>query len=162
MDSQKTLANNLSKKISTIEQEQLTLTEKYIQGKIDDDIYEKLNSNKRREIGDMKVKIKELEFFYRENMETYLDFGLSILENLDKFYENAPIKIKMQLLGSYFSDKLIFEGKKFRTLPFMDSILLICRYNRLLQRNTKRKGIDFSTNSCLVAGAGLEPTTFGL
>ena len=134
----------------------MTLTEKYIQGKIDDDIYEKLNSNKRREIGDMKVKIKELEFFYRENMETYLDFGLSILENLDKFYENAPIKIKMQLLGSYFSDKLIFEGKKFRTLPFMDSILLICRYNRLLQRNTKRKGIDFSINSCLVAKTGLE------
>ena len=159
LDSQKTLANNLSKKISTIEQEQLTLTEKYIQGKIDDDIYEKLNSNKRREIGDMKVKIKELEFFYRENMETYLDFGLSILENLDKFYENAPIKIKMQLLGSYFSDKLIFEGKKFRTLPFMDSILLICRYNRLLQRNTKRKGIDFSTNSCLVVAAeGFEPS----
>lgn len=140
----------------------MTLIEKYIQGKIDDDIYEKLNSNKRREIGDMKVKIKELEFFYRENMETYLDFGLSILENLDKFYENAPIKIKMQLLGSYFSDKLIFEGKKFRTLPFMDSILLICRYNRLLQRNTKRKGIDFSINSCLVAKTGLEPVTFGL
>lgn len=152
MDSQKTLADNLSKRISVIEQEQLALTDKYVQGKIDDDIYEKLNSNKRREIADMKVKVKELEIFYRENMETYLDFGLSVLGNLDKLYENAPIKIKTQLLGSDFSDKLIFEGKKIRTLPFTDSILLICRYNRLFQRNRKRKGTDFSINSYSVPG----------
>lgn len=101
-------------KIAEIETQQFTLTEKYIRGKIDDDIYDKYNESLRRELITLKGE-KEKHGDYHEDLDKYVSFGLSIFSNLDKFYEKAPIEIKTKLLGSYFTDKLFFEKESFRT-----------------------------------------------
>lgn len=64
----------------------------------------------------------------QDDLEKYINFGLCLLKNLDYYYENAPVETKVKLIGSYFTEKLIFDKNKFRTLPFNKTILLICRY----------------------------------
>ena len=65
---------------------------------------------------------------------------------LDDFYKKADVEVKVLLLGSYFTEKLIFEKNKFRTLPFNEVISLLCRYNRDFQRLKKETGVDLKTN----------------
>jgi site-specific DNA recombinase len=152
----KNLTENIDHKIRQIENEQLSLVEKYALGKIEEDFYEKLMDKKKIELAEIKAE-RYKYCNYQEDLDKYLSFGLSILTNLDFFYENAPVEVKVQLLGSYFSNKLIFDKNKFRTLPFNEVILLLCRYNKGLESIKKETGEDFSINSRLVLRAGLEP-----
>ncbi len=150
------LSGSIDNKISQIDNEQMLLVEKYVQGKIEEDFYNKLMSKKKTEL----LELKKEKYKYEDiqvDLDKYMSFGLTILSNLDKFYEKASIEVKVQLLGSYFDDKLIFEKNKFRTLPFNNIILLLCKYNKGLEGLKKETGEDFSINSRLVLRAGLEP-----
>jgi site-specific DNA recombinase len=94
---------------------------------------------------------------YRKDLDKYVSFGLTVFTNLDTYFQNAPVNIKLQLLGSYFTDKLIFDKNKFRTLPFNNTILLLSKYNKDFRRSKKEEEGFFSKTSLSVPGAGLEP-----
>ena len=78
--------------------------------------------------------------------------------NLDSIFEKASVEIQNKLLGSYFKENLVFDGKKFRILPFDDTIMLICRYNKGFQSLKKETLGKNQINSSIVPGVGLEPT----
>ena len=156
LSQKRSLSESIDYKITQIENQQLQLVEKYTIGKIEEVFYEKIMENKKLEL--MNLKLEKYKYGdYQTDLDKYLVFGLTVLSNLDNFYKNASVDVKTQLLGSYFTDKLIFEKNKFRTLPFNEVILLLCKYNKGLEDLKKETGDDFSINSRLVLGTGLEP-----
>ena len=147
---------SVENKIQETENNQLSLVEKYATGKIQEEFFDKLMYKMTSELTDLKIE-KSKYGNYEDDLTNYVSFGLSILTNLDVFYVNATIDIKIQLLGSYFTEKLVFDKNKFRTLPFNEIILLLCKYNKDFGGLKKEMGASFTTNSHSVLRAGLEP-----
>ncbi len=147
---------SVENKIQETENNQLSLVEKYATGKIQEEFFDKLMYKMTSELTDLKIE-KSKYSNYEDDLTNYVSFGLSILTNLDVFYVNATIDIKIQLLGSYFTEKLVFDKNKFRTLPFNEIILLLCKYNKDFGGLKKEMGVSFTTNSHSVLGTGLEP-----
>lgn len=50
-----------------------------------------------------------LETGNRGNIEPKLNYAISLINNLDNYILNAPVEVKIKLLGS------IFDGKEVRT-----------------------------------------------
>ena len=144
-------------KIEDIEKQKMSLTDKYINGKIDDEMYQKFNENLSIGLIDLKNQ-KEDYKDYLEDLDRYISFGLTLFKNLDIFYEKASIEVKVKLLGSYFTDKLYFEKNSLRTPQFNHAITLLCKYNKGFQRLENKKGDSFSRVSRSVPRVGIEPT----
>ena len=76
--------------------------------------------------------------------------------------KKATTEIKRKIIGSIFSEKLVFEDKKYRTAKLNDAISLIFSNSKEVQGMENKKGESISKLSYSVAGTGLEPVTFGL
>jgi site-specific DNA recombinase len=70
------------------------------------------------------VKLRQIRSVKR-NFEKYLESGINLLTNLNKFYHSADIDIKQQLIGSIFPEKLVFAGGKVRTARINEVLRLI-------------------------------------
>ena len=63
---------------------------------------------------------KRLEMSSLTNdIATQLEFSLTVIENLSEFYSKADTAGKQQILGSIFTDNLVFSEKKVRTKSSM-------------------------------------------
>lgn len=151
------VVKSIERKIKDNEEDQVNLTLKYSSGKIPEQLFEKTLQKLNDELRQLNIERTNYSD-YHDDLKKYIEFGVKLLLNLDIVYSKSPVEVKTQLLGSYFSKKLIFENKKFRTLPFNDAILLISKYNKGLEALKKEKGDDFATISREVPGVGLEPT----
>ncbi|MGB1283345.1 MAG: recombinase family protein [Polaribacter sp.] len=140
---------SIDKKIRNKENERINLTKKYVSGKIPDDLFKITLDSLDSELSNLKIDKSKL-VSEKEGLDKYLTFGFSLIMNLDKMFMDAPVDVQVQLLGSYFTDRLVFDGKKFRTLPFNETISLICRNNNDFKNLQKKTGEDFSINSRLV------------
>jgi site-specific DNA recombinase len=61
-----------------------------------------------------------------------------------------------------YPEKLGFDGEAYQTVRMNEAANLIYLINNKLGAKKNRTKLDFSSLSDSVAGAGLEPTTFGL
>ncbi len=96
----------------------------------------------------------------KSNYDQHMEFGLSILTHLSIYYERAPIEIKHKMIGSIFPEKLIFDGKKYRTAKLNSFISLITSKTGAYVdvKTTKAATTDSSSN--LAPPLGLEPRTY--
>ncbi len=146
----------LDKRIKVVEENQLMATEKFAIGKIDDNIYQRLIKKSDGELS--KLKLTKAEYGdFQKDLDKFLTFGMSLLKNLEKFYEKADVEVKCQLLGSIFDEKLEFHKNSFRTLPFNEAISTLCKYNKGFKQLKIKMGDVKSNVSHLVLKAGIEP-----
>lgn len=147
----------LTKKLAEYEAKLDSLTMKYVEGDLDKEIYNRLKTKLSDEANDLKT---EIEFIPStdKNIERYLEFGLSLLTNLNEFYFQANAVVKRKILGSILSENLVFETNKYRTIKFTEAINLIFNYNKGLQEVVNKKGDPISKVSYSVAGTGFKRT----
>jgi site-specific DNA recombinase len=117
----------------------------------------------------MKVEIEEiLEKFKREeavlkqgkeNLGSDVDKCLELLLSLEKYYEKGETVTKQRIIGSIFSEKLVFENKKYRTPKTNRVVSLICNNDNPFEGNKKRKDHNFHDLSHRVDPRGVEPPT---
>jgi len=69
------------------------------------------------------VKLRQNKSIKR-NFERYLESGINLLVNLGKFYNNADIDTRQQLIGSIFPEKLVFTSEKVRTAMINEELRL--------------------------------------
>ena len=148
---------HFDKHIQETSRNQLKLTEKYALGKIKENMYNQLMTNYENELIDLRTAKAELGD-YQKDLDQYLAFGMTLLTNLDVFFKNASVEMKTRLLGSIFNEKLEFFENGFRTQPFNEAILLLCKYNKAFKRELIKKGSIRKDVSHIVLKAGLEPT----
>lgn len=98
------------------------------------------------EIKNLLEKVEILKTANRENIEPKLDYAISLINNLDKYILDAPLEVKIKLLGSIFDDKIEFDGKSYRTNNYNKVLDLIYKQTKELRGGeAQKKGVDDST-----------------
>ena len=91
-----------------------------------------------------------------------IDKALTNLSRVQIAYSDGDTTVKRSIIGSIYPEKLCFDGTGYRTAQINQAAQLIYLINSQLGIKKNRTKLDFSSLSDSVAGAGLEPTTFGL
>ncbi len=101
----------------------------------------------------MDIAIVDKEF------NLYLKFGISFLNGLSVYFDSSTIKIKKMIISSIFPEKLIFDGKYYRTVKENEFLNLIFNNNKVLGDMKIEKATPKSGLSKNAPSLGLEPRT---
>ena len=105
----------------------------------------------------LKKQIAALRLSADLRIKDKLTYSINLISNLGKFFQSATCEVKTKLLGSIFPEKLVFDGKKYRTKSFNGMLNLIYQETKHLQGKGKAESPNFSGNSAQVPQAGIEP-----
>lgn len=131
----------------------------YWDGKIDSSEYSESIKEIDSDIQEVQREIEGVKAVVRTNINPKLNYSMLLINNLERYFDDAPVEIKQRLLSSIFPEKVEFDGKTFRTNKYNAVLDLI--YNETKQlRGIKKDNPDELSVS--VAGEGFEPTTSGL
>ena len=122
--------------------------------KVDKD--EIVNRN-QREADIIQQKIDMLLCPDKQQLDAKMKYSISLLANLDKVFRDAPVEVKVKLLGSMFPDKIEFDGKNYRTKSYNKVLDLIYQQTNELQSPKKVLGRRFKSSPQSVPRAGVEP-----
>ncbi|MCR5193112.1 MAG: recombinase family protein [Bacteroidales bacterium] len=156
---QKKYLKELESSIESLEKRKKRISNDYMDEKIDAKMFTELKQSVEDEIHRVKNQIEGVQAAIRTNLSPKLNYSISLIDNLDRYFEDAPIEVKQRLLGSIFPEKVEFDGKSFRTNKYNAVLDLI--YNETKQLRTIKKDLP-TDKSVPVAGEGIEPPTFGL
>ena len=117
----KTQIGDTQKEIERLEKEKLKSEEqinkaarKYIDNDLDKSTFKRLKISYETEIYNYSSQIAELKNT-DSNFIGYAEYGFTLLSHLNKAYEGTTLEGRQKMLGSIFPDKLVFDGKKYRT-----------------------------------------------
>ena len=134
------------------------LENKYLDGELDVNDYKGLSERIKKEISNLDNRIQILKTPNKTNLEPKLEYTMSLINNIDKYIRDAPVALKIKLLGSMFYEKIEFDGKNYRTTSYNQVLDLIYQQTNELRGGQNEKGESFSTLSHSVPRIGLEPT----
>ena len=152
-------SQRIERALARMEKRKKKLSVDYLDEKIDAKIYTELNQGVDDDIRKLNGQIKGVQTALRTNLTPKLDYTISLINNVEQYFEDAPIEVKQRLLSLIFPEKVEFDGKSFRTKKINAVFELIDNETRQLRGTKKDKPTDLS---CSVAGEGFEPTTSGL
>ena len=86
----------------------------------------------------------------------YLNFGFNLLQNVDRVYVSGNPHLKNQILCSMYAEKLIFDGKEYRTPTYHPELALILNAVNGFEPNKKRQSQNGLTLSSQVVPPRIE------
>ncbi len=86
-----------------------SVQDKYIDGDIDKETYNGMMERYSREVDSVKERITLLETQNNAKIEPKMGYGISLINNIDRFILDAPVALKIKLLGSMFPEKIEFD-----------------------------------------------------
>lgn len=98
-------------------------------------------------------KISTLDSDLREQ----IGFCCDLLQNLPKYFMEADLIAKQQILGSILAEKLVFEENQYRTIKLKGIVSLICRPGKGFNGSRNKKSSENSELSNVVPRTGIEP-----
>lgn len=104
-------------------------------------------------IGSKKISQNQIEKLMGKAIET--------LSRLDIHFNNLHVSKKRELLGSIFPEKIIFDGKEYRTPRVNEAAMFIYLINSDLYSIKNRKGHKSEYLSGEVESPGIEPNSKG-
>ena len=105
----------------------------------------------------MKERINLLLNPNSSNIKPKIKYSISLINNIDTFFKDAPVEVKIKLLSSMFPEKIEFDGKKYRTNTYNKVLDLIYQQTKQLRNGTKEKLEESEDFSNSVPRAGIEP-----
>ncbi len=148
---------DLKKEVRRVEDMLNTLDDKLLSGTISDANYNRISQRYEKQISDLKQQIEVMKNPNRANIEPKLSYSISLLDNMEGFFRDAPVKVKIKLLGSIFPEKIEFDGKNYRTNGYNKVLDLIYQQTKELREPKKVDGERFSSFPASVPRAGVEP-----
>ena len=147
---------SLKSKIKKLEEMQNNVEDKYFEGQIDTETY--CNAKKRyaARINKLVVKNTELEN-HESNFIRYMNYGFSLLKDLDEYYLKANVEVKQKLISSIFPEKLIYEDKKYRTSQINEALSLLTSNINNLGGAKNKKAIGYDGLLHKASPRGVEP-----
>ena len=133
------------------------IEDKYLDGEIDIDTYNRMINRQKQQLKAAGDRKELLETPNRGKIEPQLRYSISLIDNIDKFFQHAPADAKIRVLSSIFSEKLEFDGKIFRTDGLNKVFDLIYQQTNELRGLNKKSEESFSTFPASVPRAGVEP-----
>lgn len=149
--------NRLQKNLAELETKLFKIDEMYVAGDLERDSYQRMKTSYKDEIQRLQMQIAQLKTT-DINFMKYCRYGISLLGNLDFYYQQASPYIRKKLLGSIFTGKLVFENGNYRTTGLNEAAALIGLFQKELQ-NKKAEHLVLSDKTFgNVPRIGLEPT----
>ena len=90
-------------------------------------------------------------------LKKQLEFCFEFLPNLTKYYATADLRAKLEIIGSIYPGKLVFEGNKYRTIRVNEVVLWMCRPVAGSSNPINEKCPENSEHSHVVPQTGIEP-----
>jgi hypothetical protein len=87
----------------------LKIEEMYFQDGLEADSYKRLKTRASEDLYQAHREIERL-LVMDTNFMKYCRYGMTLLTHLDVYYAEGSLEIKRKLLGSIFSEKLVFEN----------------------------------------------------
>ena len=128
--------------------------------------YSRILSRYENEVQELENKVDMLETLNRKDIKPKLHYAIILINNLVMYVKDAPVEVKIKLIGSIFPEKVIFDGKQHRTKKLNRVLDLIYNEtNELRGRGKKKKGAknsapQFSTQSRGRTGTGVNLLVF--
>ena len=133
------------------------IEDKYLDGEIDKEAYNRMINRQKQQLKAAEDRKELLENPNRGKIEPKLMYAMSLITNIDKFFQYAPAEAKIRALSSIFSGKLEFDGNFFRTENLNTVLALIYQQTNELRGGNKKSEESFSTFPASVPRAGIEP-----
>ena len=128
--------------------------------------YSRILSRYENEVCELENKMDMLETLNRKDIKPKLHYAIMLINNLVMYVKDAPVEVKIKLIGSIFPEKVIFDGKQHRTKKLNSVLELIYNEtNELRGRTKKKKGAknsapQFGTQSRDRTGMDVTPLVF--
>ena len=154
-------ADKLEAEVASLEERVNRVNDMYFDGKLSTADRDKNISRYQEQIERLKYQIGSLRMSADLKIKEKLIYSLNLIANLGKFFQSATCEVKIKLLGSIFPEKLLFDGKKYRTTSFNGMLNLIYQETKYLRGNKKESDVENRSQNHLGWMMGLEPTTLG-
>lgn len=128
--------NKLKQELKSAEERLDNLEEKYIMGDIEKDSYQRMKPKFKETIDEINFKLHEVEGADTNHMK-YVKSSFNLLQNLNLYYEHAPVEDKQKIIGSIFPEKIIYENEQCRTAQENPVIVAL----RGFKRDFKKKRV---------------------
>lgn len=159
LESVKVLSTQLSKVESNLE----TIERRFVLGEIERSLYEKFKDQFDNELQEIQDEIEQSQFNL-SNLELAVENALQNALNLTELWVSGDLEEKRRIQKMVFPEGIRYNREKdaYRT-PRVNSIFTAISVLSMVSEGNKKGTSSKNMNlSHLVAGAGLEPTTFGL
>ena len=122
--------------------------DKWFEGVLDDATFTAMNARIVAEKKDLELRLEESrEQQLDKDTEKKMQFGLSFIENMGSCVSSAPIHLKLDILGSIFSGKIVFEKTEPRTATLSPLVSLIVGDPSVYKTHKAKQPSD-SSESC--------------
>jgi len=124
--------------IKVLNEQQDSVDDRLLRGELSSVDFNRISKKLKENISTIEYKAQELEG-QESNLEKHLKVGLSIMRNLSHYYDLGDVPVKQKIVGSIFPEKLIFDGKNYRTARMNSFIELISSKSMNLRSLKTRK-----------------------
>lgn len=151
------LKQNRTEKIKDIE----AMEERFVTGKIPDDLFEKYVARYKTELNQLEVEISKMEAANSSNLEKAVEKVTSIAGNICDYWQSSDYHTKQQLQYLIFPGGMFYDKKNDVVLtPEVNSVFSFIPLLKGGTEGTKKKGMNFKVHpSDLVGATGFEPVT---
>ena len=134
-----------------------SLDDKFVDGDISREQYERMNQRYEQDKRDKSSEVELLKEAKRSKIEPKLEYAINLISNLKALILEGATTTKIMVLGSIFPEKIEFDGEKYRTKNYNKVLDLIYQETKVLrgEQNEKKGESDDSPTS--VPRAGVEP-----
>ncbi len=130
----------------------------FMNGDFEKDSYKRIKDHYQKELWELTQRKEEMA-----RMDTafgkYMKWGFSLLMDLPKYYQAAPIEIKQKMVGSIFPEKLVFDEGTYRTNRTNEVVTLLCSGGAGFGKKTNGQEVISNDLPILAPPPGLEPGT---
>lgn len=124
--------------------------DKFLNDELDKDSYNRIVLKTKERQKELEERISMLQIENRKAMEPKLKYSIDLISNLGDFIENAPLEVKIKLLGSMFPQKIEYDGKKYRTTEYNQVLDLIYHETNKLRGGDNEKTEEDCSSSASV------------
>ena len=135
--------NRIYEDVKRVEVRLQRLQDRFMDNEISSEEYREMRQRYNDEIYALKSNAEILKIPNRCVVEPQMAYAMSFINNIERCLNSVEISVKMDVLGSIFSGKMVFENGKCRTAEFNPIIALLMGREPIF--NEKGASVDTET-----------------
>ena len=117
--------NRIQEDIKKVEMRLQRLQDRYMDNEISSTEYKEMRQRYSDEIYALKNQIEIMKIPNRGNVELRVAYAMSFINNMERCLTEVEIPVKLEVLGSIFKGKMVFDGGECRTAEYNPVIPLL-------------------------------------
>ena len=101
--------------------------------------YSKIHARNEKEAQELEYRMEMMRNGDWKETKPKLHYTISLINNLVMYVRDAPLEVKIRLIGSIFPEKVQFDGKNYRTKKLNSVLDLIYQQTNELRGQHKKK-----------------------